>query len=211
MTPGAVAAAAVAAVAAVVDWFAVARRAKRVEYVAKPLAMAALVGVAVAVDPTFPERRAWFVAAGVLALAGDVFLMLPRDRFVAGLVSFLAAHVLYVVGFTQSPASRPAALAAALLYAVVAATVGRAIVRGVRARHPGLVAPVLAYMVAIGALAVAAFAVGPPLAGVGAVLFVVSDGILAWRRFVAPQPWAAVAVMVTYHLGQAGLILSLVA
>ena len=36
-------------------------------------------------------------------MAGDIFLMLPRERFIAGLVAFLLAHVAYVVGFNQTP------------------------------------------------------------------------------------------------------------
>src|SRR5213080_3500470 len=35
----------------------------------------------------------------VFSLAGDVFLMLPRARFVAGLTSFLAAHIAYLFAF----------------------------------------------------------------------------------------------------------------
>ena len=45
------------------------------------------------------ELRAWWVAAIVLSLLGDVFLMLPSDRFVFGLVSFLLAHLAYIGGF----------------------------------------------------------------------------------------------------------------
>ena len=42
--------------------------------------------------------RAWFVAALVLSLVGDVFLMLPQDLFVFGLGSFLLGHIAYIVG-----------------------------------------------------------------------------------------------------------------
>ena len=42
--------------------------------------------------------RAWFVAALVLSLAGDVFLMLPKDLFVFGLGAFLLGHLAYIVG-----------------------------------------------------------------------------------------------------------------
>ena len=49
--------------------------------------------------------RAWFVAALVFSLAGDVLLMLPREQFVAGLSAFLVAHLCYIVGFwTDGPA-----------------------------------------------------------------------------------------------------------
>ena len=44
---------------------------------------------------------------------------------------------------------------------------------------------------------------------VGALLFFVSDYLIARDRFVRPLPWAPLAIMVLYHLGQAGLVLSL--
>jgi uncharacterized membrane protein YhhN len=42
---------------------------------------------------------------------------------------------------------------------------------------------------------------------VGAVLFYASDSMLAWDRFLKPLPHARLWVMVTYHLGQIGIIL----
>ena len=83
---------------AVANWIAVASEPERTAlvYVAKPATMVALIGVAIALDPFDPAVRAWFVAALVLCLAGDVFLMLPQDLFVAGLASFLLGHLCYV-------------------------------------------------------------------------------------------------------------------
>jgi uncharacterized membrane protein YhhN len=62
----------------------------------------------------------------------------------------------------------------------------------------------------ISAMLATALATGNLLAGAGAVLFVASDSMIAWDRFVRPFRWAPVAIMVTYHLGQAGLVASLV-
>ena len=45
-----------------------------------------------------------------------------------------------------------------------------------------------------------------PWAVVGALLFYASDATLAWNRFVAPMRFGPVAVMVTYHPAQAGLV-----
>jgi uncharacterized membrane protein YhhN len=42
---------------------------------------------------------------------------------------------------------------------------------------------------------------------VGALLFFASDSILAWDRFLNPLPHARFRVMLTYHLGQIGIIL----
>ena len=200
----------VAALAAVVDWIAVARSEKRIEYVAKPLAMAALVVVAVTVDTSLDARRIWFAVACVFSLAGDVFLMLRRDRFVQGLVSFLLAHVCYVVGLAQAPLRPQRAAVGLVLVTVAVIVVGRVVLRAVRADHPALFAPVIVYLVVIATMVVTAWAAGPALAVAGAVLFFISDSILAVQRFVRPRSWAPVAVMVTYHLAQAGLILSLV-
>lgn len=36
----------------------------------------------------------------------------------------------------------------------------------------------------------------------GAVLFIISDGLLAWNKFVSPFPLADQAVMLTYMLAQ---------
>ena len=78
-----------AAAAAVVDWVAVARDDRRLEYAAKPAVLAALTAAA-AVLPAghtdLVDRRWWFVAALACCLVGDVLLMLPRDLFVPGLV-----------------------------------------------------------------------------------------------------------------------------
>ena len=73
-----------------------------------------------------------------------------------------------------------------------------------------LVAPVAVYLVAIATMAVLAFNVGVPAAAAGAVLFVVSDTVLALDRFVRPIRHGTLAVHVTYHLAQGLLVLSLV-
>jgi uncharacterized membrane protein YhhN len=41
---------------------------------------------------------------------------------------------------------------------------------------------------------------------VGAVLFFVSDSLLAWNRFVTPLPRGSLLVIVAYHVGQMALI-----
>jgi uncharacterized membrane protein YhhN len=201
----------VAAVLAVGDWLAVARANKRLEYVCKPGTLAALIGVALALDPAHGDVRAWFVVALVLSLAGDIFLMLPSDRFVAGLAAFLLAHVAYVIGLTRHGGSVGALLVAAVPVVIVAGLLGARFLRAVRAAGQNeLVGPLVAYMAVIAAMVTCALASGNALAAVGAVLFMASDALIAETRFVGARRWAPVVIMVTYHLGQAGLTLSLV-
>ncbi|HKA93281.1 MAG TPA: lysoplasmalogenase [Acidimicrobiia bacterium] len=211
MTAGAWTLLVVAAVLAVGDWLAVARGNKRLEYVCKPGALVALIGVALALDPAHGDVRAWFVLALALSLAGDVFLMLPSDRFVAGLAAFLLAHVAYVIGLTRHGGSAGALVVAAVPVVIVAGLLGARFLRAARAEgHDELVGPLVAYMAVIAAMVTCALASGNVLAAVGAALFMASDALIAETRFVGPRPGAPVAIMVLYHLGQAGLTLSLV-
>lgn len=207
--------AAVTALAMVADWVAVGVGSRPGEWVAKPAATAGLIAVAVALPPADGTIRGWFVAALVLSLAGDVALLVEHDRpgptwFVAGLGSFLLAHVAYVVGLALADPGLPGFLLGVLLMATVLSTVGRRIVQGAAETEPALRLPVIVYMLVISAMVSMAIASGDGDAAVGAALFAFSDSLIAWNRFVLPFGWARVGIMVTYHLGQAGLVASLV-
>ena len=91
------------------------------------------------------------------------------------------------------------------------AMVGRRVVPGVAAGdQPEMVGPVIAYLVVISAMVVSAFGTAAPWAIVGAGLFYASDATLAWNRFLEQRRFGPLAVMVTYHLGQIGLVAWLV-
>jgi uncharacterized membrane protein YhhN len=198
---------AVAAAFAVGNWIAVAVGAKPVEYVCKPLTLAALVAMAVVLDPVHADTRTWFVLALVLSLMGDVFLMLPRDLFVFGLGAFLLGHVAYTVGLNLHTENL---WWIAIPVPIVAGVLAVRLVRGIRRSHQAaLVPPVIAYVVVIAAMVSSALASGNALAALGALFFMGSDALIGETRFVRPWVGAGVAIMVTYHLGQALLAVSL--
>ena len=195
---------------AVVDWSAVARQRRRLEYVCKPAAALALLATAIALDPTHPTTRVWFCVALAFGALGDVFLMLPRDAFVPGLASFLVAQLCITVGNALIVTSWVALIVAAVIVSLVAVPLAVRYLRALaRADANGLVLPVLAYIGAITAMVVTAAASGVVLAAVGAALFFASDALIAETRFVGPRRGAPVAIMVTYHLALAALVLSL--
>ena len=80
---------AIATIAAVIDWVAVwvgGANGQRVERIAKPAVMVALLGAALVAHAWTPEAQAarpWLVLGLVASLAGDV-LLLPPGRFVPG-------------------------------------------------------------------------------------------------------------------------------
>ena len=211
MTAAAWVFAAVFAVAAGANWWSRWTQHRPTELWSKPLALVALIGVAATLDPVDPTVRAWFVVALVCSLAGDLFLLDGDRRFVPGLVAFLLAHVAFTIGLALAPDWSWAGFAVgAAMTAVLAATVGVRIVRAASASAAVLGPAVTAYLVAISAMFCAAVATGNLWAIGGAGLFVASDSVLGWRQFVGAQQWMTPTVMITYHLGQAGLVASLI-
>lgn len=208
---------ALTAVIAAVDWLAVAAGNKRLEYVAKPLTTIGLVAVAVLVEPADTAARTLFVIALLFSLGGDVLLMLPaRQRlFAFGLASFLIAHLAYIPGLVLLAGATGGLSVAWLLVGLLVAavgvmTIGRHVLAGVQRNAAALIVPVTVYLTVILGMMVVAFATQRPLAIAGAVLFCVSDSVLASNEFVRPRPGAHLVVMVTYHLAQALLVLSLI-
>lgn len=194
---------------AVVDWIAVARGDRRTETWAKPatllaLIVTALVGLALDSSPGL-----WLVVALVFGLLGDVFLLGETSgRFQAGLAAFLVGHLAYLGCFWQLGLDAPRWAWVGVLAMVVALGLGRGILPATH-RSDGLAlsVPVSVYMAVIGAMTITGWATGVWLIALGATVFVSSDTMLALNRFVRPWPWARLAVMVTYHLGQALIVL----
>jgi uncharacterized membrane protein YhhN len=149
------------------------------------------------------------IALGLgLSLLGDVFLMLPQDRFVHGLLSFFAAHACYCVAFASATPQWVAWWPFALIAAAGTASAWSLWPGVPRAMH----APVLAYISIISVMAALAIhrwvalpGDGALSAAAGSVLFLLSDGLLAWDRFRGRFHLARAAVLATYWLGQ-GLI-----
>ena len=211
MHPGSWAVLALVAVAAVGDWVAVLRGQKTLEYVCKPLTIILLMGVAATVDVDDGAVRGWFVAALALSMLGDVWLMLPRDLFVPGLVSFLLAHIAFIVGLWVDGVSFLGLAIGLALAALAVIVVGGRVIRAVRAGDdPAMAVPVGAYMAVISLMVASAVGTEEPLAIGGAALFFCSDALIAWERFVRPQAWHRLAIIVTYHVAQTGLTLSLI-
>ena len=193
------------------DWIAVARERKPLEYLCKPLTMVVLIAATIALDVDDASVRGWFVAALVLCLIGDVFLMLPQDLFVFGLASFLLGHLAYIVGMHVDGVSAGRFGIGDVLVLVAMAVLGSRILRGVRAGpEPELTGPVVAYMSVISVMVASAIGTGHVAGVVGASCFYASDALIAWNRFIAETRHGRLSIIVTYHLAQIGLVLSLI-
>lgn len=174
-------------------------------FVAKPLAMVALIGATLGAAPIPSARYRGLMAAGlVCSLAGDVLLLWPESLFVAGLLAFLAAHVCYLTAFRTAGGDRPSARLVVPLLAVAVAVLALTW-KGLGAMR----VPVVAYMGVIVAMWWTALgrwqadgSRSAVFAAAGATAFVISDGLLALNRFRAPLPAAALLVLTPYYAAQ---------
>ena len=152
------------------------------------------------------------IAAGlVFSIAGDIFLTLPQEYFARGILSFAATHALYLFAFAAA-AGIALVHPPTLVFLAVALALVALIWRGV---EPSLRIPVLAYTMLITAMVTQAAGASivmrttrTTLAAAGALLFFVSDAVLAIDRFRLPLAPARAVVLSTYWLGQLLIALS---
>ncbi len=68
----------------------------------KPLTTLLIIVLALIQEPNVSNYYKYFVVGGLIfSLMGDIFLMLPKDRFVAGLGSFFVALIFYIFAFAD--------------------------------------------------------------------------------------------------------------
>ena len=198
---------AIAAGIAVLDWWAVATDRRDIERWAKPAVMVFLVVAALLIPAESDWIRWWIVIGLAFGLVGDVLLF--QDRFIPGAAAFLVGHLAYIVALVPIEHPLPAVVLGLVIVGAFAMSLGRCIVRGAWRQSPVLGGIVVAYMITIGAVVVLAVGSWSTVAGVAALLFMASDTLLAWGRFVGSAPGGRVAVMVTYQLAQAGFVLAI--
>jgi uncharacterized membrane protein YhhN len=205
---------AVAAIAATIDWWSVATDRLGVEFLAKPAVIICLIGVALAIeiDPGGASNveRGIIIAALGASLVGDVVLMTPDARFEAGLAAFLLAHVFYIAALAPDFEIGPGLVAGLLIVAIGFGVVPQ-LLAAVRAQGPLITAAVMTYVVVVSSMGIVAAGTGLLVTAIGGALFVTSDALLGWGRFIGPAPGGRVLVHITYHIGQAGLVLWLAA
>lgn len=197
------------AVAALADWAAVARRRPDLESVAKPAVLVILVLLAWLLRADSVDYGAQLLVGLVLCLVGDVVLLGRSDRaFLGGLIAFLAAHVAYIAAFRRIPGEAPIWWGVLTVAIVVAAVIVTAILPILRASgRDGI--PLLVYALVVGGMAAFAWATGLVVVGIGATLFLASDALIAFDRFVRPVAWGQLVVHITYHLGQLLIVLGM--
>lgn len=175
----------------------------------KPVLSALFVAAALTGPLPDPGYFRWVLAGLLLCMAGDVFLIFffSKKFFLAGLVSFLAGHLLYAIAFfTLAGSGRTNWIMIALFLAVSGVAFA-----WLRPHLGKMLVPVLAYIAIITAMVIGAASLagtetvrfpGRALAVAGALLFYVSDIFVSRQRFVAQNFFNRAVGLPLYFAGQ---------
>lgn len=189
----------------------------RLEYFAKPAVMITLF-VWLWTSTGLSGAPLWFGLGILLSLTGDVLLMISLDRlFMAGLIAFLLAHAAYLVGFNIPV---PEISAWGFVLAIIVGLGGMRVTRRILSQlavngQSRMRIPIIIYSAVISLMLLSAMmkltdvtwdATAAVLVSVGALLFYISDIILAWHKFVSPIQYGRIYNIGAYHLGQILLI-----
>lgn len=173
-------------------------------YVFKPLTM--LLIIAMLLLANIGSAGNLILAALVFSLVGDIFLMLPKKPIAPALTSFLIAHILFVIEFTQrAPLVFSWELIAIGIGIVIwaALVAGRLISKLGKLMLPGIVYfSAISLMVFFAANVFLSGSAGGGLLMAGALLFFASDTSLAFNRFGQPWRAAQLVILSTYFSGQ---------
>jgi uncharacterized membrane protein YhhN len=156
---------------------------------------------------------------GALALSslGDFLLGVRRlgsldaeSLFLLGLGSFLLAHVVYIAMFRKYRLSvwwkpGPVRLLGVLTIVVVLGSM-----LGILRHSLGpLLLPVVVYSLVLSGMGISAMLadLGTPLAGIGSLLFIVSDAMIALSKFHGPFAGSGPLIWITYYAAQLLILL----
>lgn len=179
-------------------------------FIGKPLIMISLFTYYI-VSVDRENKSPVFMLGLVFSFAGDVLLMNP-EYFILGLVAFLLAHVMYVFAYRQHRHDEAqddlrGLQRVRLAFPILLAGTGLVVIL-----YPvlgDLKIPVIIYAAVITTMALnALFRYGRTsqqsfwFAFAGAILFMMSDSLLAINKFLEPIQFGGLYIMVTYMLAQ---------
>lgn len=173
-------------------------------YIFKPVTTLSIAALCYFLAPELNTYVYLIIAGLILSTFGDIFLMLPKDRFIPGLASFLVAHVLYIIAFSGSfeitytlTVIVPLVICGLIVLSILWPTLNE------------MAIPVVVYMSVIIVMAwlgcerYLAFDDSASLyAAIGALVFLFSDATLAFDRFKMQFKSAYAWIIVSYYVAQ---------
>lgn len=185
-------------------------------YLAKPAIVMSLLFLFVNTGKNLPKSlRTKTTIALIFALLGDILLMfvdVSPHFFTIGLVAFLIAHVFYILVFLKHKNSTLSPVRLIIPLLIYAAFLFYLLKDGLGA----MLVPVIIYMLIILTMTTSAYLrknsvniLSYKLVFQGAILFMISDSILAINKFYQPLILSNISIMITYALAQYLIVLGI--
>ena len=204
---------------AALDWITVGLRLSWLGYLTKPGVMLALL-VWLWIASGFCGPMLLVGLALIFSLFGDIFLMLSAKRFIPAIIAFSLAHLAYIIVFNNilPPINLPSIIIV-VFTAITAFQIAHRTTIGLRANQRKKMVPfiwVYSTLIAVMLLSALMTLVRPEWENIpalwvsaGALLFFLSDSLLAFDNFVSPIAYGQLKVRVSYHLGQIAIVIGL--
>ncbi len=149
----------------------------------------------------------WYVSALFFSFWGDTFLLFKQEFFLMGLVSFLVAHLLYIkISSVYLKLISPSKIVFSSIPFILAFGT---VVYLIYENLAGMLIPVLIYGIVISTFGVIASlnyfkekSTANLWLFLGAIIFIISDSLLAINKFYEAKPIYGVSIMVTYIVAQ---------
>ncbi|MHA6250539.1 lysoplasmalogenase [Oceanobacillus sp. CAU 1775] len=166
----------------------------------KLLPMGIIIYYAYTLLPKEKNKTHWLILAGLIfSTVGDGTL----HWFLIGLSAFFIGHVFYVIGFFTRAKFTKWRIAATLPIGIYGIVYGMQLIPALSENgNEAFTIPVTAYIIIISLMLWSAVLTGNLYAGLGSLLFVISDSILAWNMFVASVGTLQPLIMICYYGGQ---------
>jgi uncharacterized membrane protein YhhN len=187
--------------------------------IAKPLLMPLLIAM-LFYSGIAGTKKKWILIGLFFSWLGDLFLLLDSKVpifFIVGLGSFLITHIFYILYFLSIENSSPSLLKKQPLLIVLTLCYGSALVVLLFPYLGDLKIPVILYAAVICTMLLCSLHISRKLPApsnsyfvAGALLFVLSDSLLAINKFYQPFAFAGTLIMLTYCAAQFYIVMGFI-
>jgi uncharacterized membrane protein YhhN len=182
---------------------------KKLFFIVKPLTMIFIIALPLLEVREDYSPYAYLIISGlIISLLGDLFLLYPDKYFTNGLYSFFLAHVLYILAFNLNVNQYSLIISIPILAFVTVVT------KVLSSKLGGYKYPVFGYILIISTMLYSALnfdlqAGMLSYIGIGAILFTISDTVLAFNKFYIKLRISEPIILSSYFIAQLLFVLTI--
>lgn len=182
---------------------------KNITHFTKPIPMLIIIGFCLFSENCFSSNKIFILLGFIFSLAGDIFL-LNKTQFVKGLLSFLIAHFFYII-FVLSTSQFHFTIILFAITFLIFSTFYFAIIRKINSYKIFVIIYSFIILFLLWQsleLSIYLRNQSSIIFAIGIILFVLSDSLLAYNRFVKKFFSAQFVILSTYFLAQTLILFS---